>query len=465
MNKKINQRVDELRGDIVKALQGLLQIRSVKSSPEEGKPFGKGIDECLNEFLSLADKMGLVNKNIAGHAGYIEIGQGEKMLGILCHLDVVPEGKDWTYPPYGGEIHHEKIYGRGTIDDKGPAVASLYALKAVKDSGITLNKRVRLIVGTDEENSWEGLNYYLKNEEIPDLAFTPDADFPVIFAEKGILNITMQYEIKTETTEKTKIRSITGGNAVNMVPDYCQAVLESNCQAMIQKRINDFNLKDGFSLKLEVADDLLIIKSYGVSAHGSLPEEGINAVANLLVFLGELESINGCLDRFINLYKQKIGLETNGKSIGCLMEDAVSGKLTFNVGMIDVDENSCKLGIDLRYPVTKTKEEVIDCLKSNLKGTGIELLEGKNHKPLFVSQNSRLVSTLTEVYNKFSGEKREPLAIGGGTYARALENAVAFGPLFPGQKELAHQKDEYISIKDLVKITKIYATAVEKLAQ
>ena len=188
----IDSKIDEMKDEIVESVQEIVRIKSVEGEPGENKPFGEGVNQCLEATLAIAERLGLKNKNIDGYAGHVEIGEGEEILGILCHLDVVPEGSNWTYPPYGAEIHDGKIYGRGTIDNKGPAIAALYALKAVQDSGIKLNKRVRLILGTNEESGWGCINYYLKKEETPALAFSPDAEFPVIHGEKGILTFILK---------------------------------------------------------------------------------------------------------------------------------------------------------------------------------------------------------------------------------------------------------------------------------
>ncbi|MGM0409848.1 MAG: Sapep family Mn(2+)-dependent dipeptidase, partial [Bacillota bacterium] len=174
MLKDLNNRIEEMRDNIIATTQELIRIKSVQDTPKDGKPFGEGVNKALEATLEIAKNMGFETGNIDGYAGYAEMGQGDEMLGILCHLDVVPEGSNWTYPPYAAEIHDDKIYGRGSIDDKGPAVAALYAMKAVKDSDITLNKRVRIIFGTNEESGWGGMDYYLENAEVPDFAFSPD---------------------------------------------------------------------------------------------------------------------------------------------------------------------------------------------------------------------------------------------------------------------------------------------------
>ncbi len=464
MLKDLNNRIEEMRDNIIATTQELVRIKSVQDTPKEGKPFGEGVNKALEATLEIAKNMGFETGNIDGYAGYAEMGQGDEMLGILCHLDVVPEGSNWSYPPYAAEIHDDKIYGRGTIDDKGPAVAALYAMKAVKDSDITLNKRVRIIFGTNEESGWGGMDYYLENAEVPDLGFSPDAEFPVIHAEKGILIFKLKEEFESVDNKGTvKVKSIKGGNAPNMVPDHCEAELEGNYQ-QIKEKLNEFLTKNDYDMSLEKNDDLVLLKSEGVSAHGSMPADGQNAISQLMTFLGTLDLGEDDIAEFISFYNDKIGMEYYGQSIGCGFEDEVSGKLIFNVGVIDLSSKKGEITVNIRYPVTNKAETVYSGIKDKLN-KDIELEETQAKDPLYVEKDDPLVKNLMEVYRDIVGdEDSEPIAIGGGTYARAIEKAVAFGPLFPGQIELAHQKDEYIGIPELIQNAKIYAGAVAALA-
>ena len=464
MLKDLNNRIEEMRDNIIATTQELVRIKSVQDTPKEGKPFGEGVNKALEATLEIAKNMGFETGNIDGYAGYAEMGQGDEMLGILCHLDVVPEGSNWSYPPYAAEIHDDKIYGRGTIDDKGPAVAALYAMKAVKDSDITLNKRVRIIFGTNEESGWGGMDYYLENAEVPDLGFSPDAEFPVIHAEKGILIFKLKEEFESVDNKGTvKVKSIKGGNAPNMVPDHCEAELEGNYQ-QIEEKLNEFLTKNDYDMSLEKNDDLVLLKSEGVSAHGSMPADGQNAISQLMTFLGTLDLGEDDIAEFISFYNDKIGMEYYGQSIGCGFEDEVSGKLIFNVGVIDLSSKKGEITVNIRYPVTNKAETVYSEIKDKLN-KDIELEETQAKDPLYVEKDDPLVKNLMEVYRDIVGdEDSEPIAIGGGTYARAIEKAVAFGPLFPGQIELAHQKDEYIGIPELIQNAKIYAGAVAALA-
>ncbi len=464
----LEKKVDEFKDDLVKSVQELIRIKSVKSEPKPGMPFGEGTNQALEYMLDLSEKLGFKTKNVDGYAGHAEYGEGEDIVGVLVHLDVVPEGTGWTYPPYGGEIHSGKIYGRGAIDDKGPAAAALYALKALKESGAEMKRRVRIIFGIDEESGWADMDYYLKKEEIPMCGFSPDADFPIINSEKGIIKFKMEKAF-TPDNKGIGVEYIKGGLRVNMVPDYCEAKLiirDKKAGELLKTKYNAFTKNTDNRLELipESEPDKFIIKAYGISAHGSTPEKGINAVIQLLKFLRTVEGIDSDVFSFISFITEKIGTEVNGESLGIDFEDEISGKLIFNLGVIDFDEKQGMIEINIRYPIKFTCEEVMTKIKEHTSKEGIQITDVSDNPPLYVPEDNFLINKLKKVYTEVTGQKAELISIGGGTYARAIENAVAFGPLFPGKPELAHEKDEYIEIEDLILSTKIYAKALFELA-
>ncbi len=432
----LNKIVDIYKEQLIKSTQELVSIPSVKGEPQEGKPFGQDINRALEYALKLGEKLGFLVGNVDGYAGFIEFGRGKETLGILAHLDVVPEGEDWTYPPFGGEIHDGKIYGRGAIDNKGPAIAALYAMKAVMESGVPVNKKVRLILGTDEESGWEDMDYYFKNQPMPDFGITPDANYPVIHAEKGIVHVELSKEFGSGGSGSS-ILSIKGGSRANMVPDSCTC-----------------SLKEGENLSAE-----------GVSAHGSTPERGVNAISKVLRALEERGLGDNPMDEFARDLIRLIGEDTTGKNLGIDYSDDVSGHLTLNLGVIDVNTERGKAILDIRYPVKYNEEDILSQIGKSLEGTGIEAKVLHGQKPLYVPKDHFLVETLSRVYSEQTGQHLEPLAIGGGTYARALNTGVAFGAVFPGKAELAHQKDEYIEIEDLILNAKIYAHAIAELVK
>ena len=297
----LNKIIDIYKDKLIKSTQELIAIPSIKGEPKEGMPFGEEINKALEHALKIGEELGFLVGNVDGYAGFIEFGQGNETLGILAHLDVVPAGDGWTYPPFGGEIHDNKIYGRGAIDDKGPAMAALFAMKAVMEAGVPVNKKVRLILGTDEESGWEDMDYYFKNQPMPDFGITPDANYPVIHAEKGIVHIELYKEFNSESADKSPIVSIKGGSRANMVPDSCICYLKDK-----EKPLN----------------------VEGVSAHASMPEKGQNAIAKMLDLLNSRGLEDNDIDNFVKDLNRLIGLDTTGEGLGINLSDDVSGNLT-----------------------------------------------------------------------------------------------------------------------------------------
>ncbi|GAV21730.1 dipeptidase PepV [Carboxydothermus pertinax] len=457
--------IENLKEDIVRTTQEWIKIKSVEGKKKPGMPFGEGVNEALLKALDDSAKMGFATKNVDGYAGYAEYGQGNELVGILVHLDVVPEGDGWSYDPYGGVIVNNRIYGRGTIDNKGPAVACLYALKAIKDLNLPISKRVRIIYGLNEESGWACMDYYREHEEIPQLGFAPDAEFPIIHAEKGILTLKLAREFSEVNPGSIALKTLKGGLRANMVPDFAVAVLEGDKTSLtnVIESLNKFKEEKGFRMEGEIEDNILTIKSFGISAHGSLPEKGQNAITRLINFLVSLPLPQDDLFRFLKFLDTKIGLTYNGENIGLNLKDSVSGNLTLNLGVLELNEKGAFAAINIRYPVTYKKEDLLKILEEQISGTGIYLKDISDMAPLYVPEDHFLVQKLKKVYEEKTGEPARLIAIGGGTYARAIPNAVAFGPLFPGMEELAHQKDEYIDIDHLIQITKIYAAAIYEL--
>ncbi len=463
--KEVLKRKDDLIND----LQGLLQIKSVlnEENATGEAPFGNGIKEALQYVLSLGEQAGFETKNIDNMAGHIEIGRGKNLIGVLCHIDVVPEGDGWEVDPYGGIVKDGKIYARGAIDDKGPTIAAYYAMKIVKELGLPLKSRVRLVIGTDEENDWRCVDHYFKHEEMPLLGFAPDADFPIIYAEKGIADFDLIFPPKGSDGEEEDdaLLSFEAGRAYNMVPDFAKAILSMNTEQtdMIQRFA--FFLKDhDYDGCCFVDDGYFVFELHGVSAHGSEPGKGINAGLQLIRFLAKLD-LNKQSSAFIQFAQKYLLENTDGKAFGIDYQDDITGKLTINVGKIAYQvKDGGRFGINLRYPVTFDFEEGKKKIAEIIREKNGSLQVIYESPPHHVNKNDVMIQTLQKVYEEQTGEKAELLSIGGGTYARALQSGVAFGPLFPGRPDVAHQKNEYIFIDDLLKATALYAQAIYELA-
>lgn len=477
--KKYLERIDEYREDMIKTLQELVSIKSVGEAPAGDAPFGKGVQEAFEYMLNKAKEDGFDTENIDNYGGHIEfggylfddegymIGTSDEIMGILTHLDVVPEGKDWDFEPYGGELSDGKIYGRGTIDDKGPTVASYYAMKALKDEGIIPEKKVRLILGLDEETGWKGMDYYLKHTKHPDFGFTPDGEFPAIHGEMGILIFDIAKKIgKSPANAKgVSLRTMTGGNAPNMVADHARAVIKADSYDGIKEKAAEFRKATGYSINTKGIGKNLEITTQGVSAHGARPETGLNAISVLMKFFDEINLANEDVRDFIDFYNSNIGFELSGDKLGCGLEDEPSGKLIFNVGMVKMDDESASLTINIRYPVTLGEEQVYSSILPVINKYNLGIIKKKHQPAIYIPKDDPMIGTLMEIYKKHTGDENcQPMVIGGGTYARAVKNTVAFGANFPGEPELAHQKNENISVDNLVKCAKIFADAIFELA-
>lgn len=480
--------IDEYKDEMVKTVQKLVTIKSVEDEPTVNAPFGTGVAEAFEYMIKKAQVEGFDIENVDNYGGHIEfggytlneedkiIGTSDEIMGIIGHLDVVPEGTDWECDPYSGDIVDGKIYGRGTIDDKGPVVAAFFAMKALKDSGYVPEKKVRLILGLDEETNWKGMKYYLSKVQAPTFGFTPDAEYPAIHGEKGILVFQLAKKIAKTTGKGIELRSLKGGNAANMVPDYARAVIRTEKREVYdkikelaaeyrnEKCSKEGQIAYGAKINCKGVGKSLEIVTHGVSAHGATPECGVNAVSVLMDFLGRIDIINDDINEFIEFYNKNIGFEFDGTSMGCGFSDEPSGKLVFNVGKVELDGQAVILTINIRFPVTFNDDAVYEAMMPVINKYNMGVVKVKARDPIYMPADDPMIKILMDVYAEHTGDKEsKPIVIGGGTYARAAKNIVAFGSVFPGDKELAHQKNEYIEIDKLLLNARIFADAIYRL--
>ncbi|WP_312095669.1 dipeptidase PepV [Niallia sp.] len=464
---EVHNRKDSLLED----LQGLLQIKSVldEENATDDAPFGQGVKEALTYMLSLGEKDGFVSKNVQNVAGHLLYGEGAESVGILCHVDVVPEGDGWTSNPYKAEIRDGKIYARGALDDKGPTMAAYYAMKIVKELHLPLTKEIRMIIGTDEESDWRCVDTYFQEESMPTIGFAPDADFPIIYAEKGIsdFDIVQKFSKTVSDTGEVKILSFASGRRYNMVPDFARAVLEvkEGEQTEIIQRYQNYLKLENVPGRYLIDNGDLVLELEGVSAHGLEPNNGVNAGLKLANFLVELK-LDEKAAHYFQFVRNFFVNDSRGKKLGIDYEDDITGELTLNAGILEYHfDRGGKIGQTVRYPVTNDMDKAKEKLTKLLTEHGFSLENFSDSKPHYVEKDSGLIQTLSKVYEEQTGEKAKLLSIGGGTYARSLEKGVAFGPLFPGREDIAHKKDEYMYIEDLIKATAIYAQAIYELAK
>ena len=464
--QKLHEWIDAHRAEIVESLQGVLRIPSVEA-PAAGPtaPFGKPVREALDYTLKLCEKLGFKTEDFDGYACHAEMGQGAEMVAALGHLDVVPEGDRWTNPPYSAVIIDDVIYARGTSDDKGPIYAALFGAKAILDSGLPLSRRIRIIFGCNEESGFGCVHHYFNvaNQERPVSGFTPDAGFPLCYAEKGIANLVLEKPLPS-ADRPLRIVKANGGRRPNMVPDFAQASLVGTAKA---KDVAAAEL-DKFwdrNVSYEETSEELIVTAIGKSAHGARPTLGDNAIARLARALSTL----GLHESECWLHWADLSSDTTGAALGIAGRDDVAGELTSNLGILETTEQgTIRLTYNIRYPVTWTFEELLAKNKPVIDAAGWTIAESHNQAPLYVPLDKEPVLTLLRVYREETGDyESQPETMGGGTYARATPNIVAYGSHFPGDDKYgpAHEPDECISIEGLLRAAKVYAHALYELAK
>jgi len=453
--------MEQYKDEMIRDLVRFIKIESVKDEPLPNKPYGKGIFDALMFIHDIAGKMDFECVNLFGHLAYIDYGSGDETLAILTHIDIVPAGEGWTKPPFGGEIENGRIYGRGTMDNKGPAIAALYALKAISDNMIELNKKVRIIFGCDEESRWSDIDFYNKHEPQPDMAFSPDGNYPIINAEKGLAHIEFYANPAQIEGAGIQILKFESGERPNIVPNKAFCVLKADA-GQIKAALSGYKDPRGAEFEIQETAEGVQITAKGKSAHGSRPQEGINAAAALFVFVNTLPLAEGGVNELVKFTVQKIGHTFSGENLGLELSDEISGPLTFNIGAVHYNREKFTLVIDIRYPVSFKQDFILGKINENFAST-FEIAVVHALPPHHLPENSELIVKLKEAYEEITGEKAYTMSEGGATYARAFKNAVTFGPKFPGKPSLEHGPDEYIEIDDFVLDAKIIANALVKL--
>ncbi len=441
---ELKEKVLRVQPDVVKDLTTLVSYYSVFVPGENGTPFGQANKDCLDKALEIAEGYGFKTKNVDDMCGYIEMGEGEDIVGVLAHLDVVPCSDTWATDPTVLTHIGDKYYGRGSTDDKGAAVCTLHAMRIIRELGIPMNKRVRLILGCNEENGSNGIKHYVESgEEIVSCGFTPDGYFPLIYGEKGICSA--DFIGKSE-----KILDIKGGTVSNAVPAKCVFTLAPDC--VDKEKVMAYLAEKGMGASFD--GDVLTVT--GVAAHAMSPQLGKNAISHGM----EALYVGGIDDSFVNAYHEKVGLTYNGEKLGVDFVDEYSN-LTLNIGVASMTDGVIKCTIDIRFPVTLTCEKVADTLTAN--GEGYVKVKG-THVPLFFSLDDPQIKAMLEAYYKVKGDNSEkPLVIGGGTYAKAMPNIVAFGCEDMDVDSHIHDDNEFVSEESLRFQTEAYAEAIINL--
>ncbi|BBA92898.1 dipeptidase PepV [Streptococcus ruminantium] len=464
MTVNFRTEVDKRKDEFMADLFDLLRINSERddSQADAKHPFGPGPVHALNKFLEIADRDGYPTTNVDNYAGHFEFGEGDEVLGIFGHLDVVPAGSGWDTDPYEPQIIDGKLFARGSSDDKGPTMACYYGLKIIKELGLPTSKKVRFIVGTDEESGWADMDYYFEHVglPLPDFGFSPDAEFPIINGEKG--NITAYLHFTGENSGAARLHSFAGGLRENMVPESATAIISGDLTDLDSK-LAAFVEEYGLKADAEALDNGRVqVTVIGKSAHGSTPEEGVNGATYLAKFLGQF-AFDGAAKAYLELAGDTLLEDHEAKKLGVAISDEQMGALSMNAGVFKFDEASSDntIALNFRYPKNTNPETI----KAGLEKLGVEAvsLSEQGHTPHYCPIDDPMVATLLSVYEKHTGLKGYEQVIGGGTFGRLLKRGVAYGAMFPGDVNTMHQANEFIEVEQLYRAAAIYAEAIYEL--
>lgn len=439
----------KIKDEMIADIKALCAIPSMQddSTVKIGQPFGYPCRQALDAMLKIGRRDGFIVEDVDGYAGHIDIGEGEATFGILGHLDVVPvNDTGWDSNPFNVVIRNNKLYGRGVADDKGPLLAGYYAAKIIHNLGLPTKMKTRVIFGCNEELGSHCVKYYFSKREFPDLGFTPDANFPVVYGEKAGCKFTLK-----GTVEKNGLIGLCAGSRPNIVPERCEAIIEGNYK-QYKTSFSAFLHKYNLEGTIEEEGNHTKIIVVGKSAHGSMPELGINAVVYMAKYLQEVT--NNELITFINEYLD----EYHGKGLG-IEHIGEMGALTMNLGVISYRKDSFEIDLDLRCPHDMDLEEMAKKIQDICNTHNFSETHDLG-KALYVDPNSELITKLHNAYVEVTGDMAKPQAIGGGTYAKSMPNCVAFGPEFAGEENSIHENNECIDIDSLLKATEIYARSI-----
>ncbi|MEG0234985.1 MAG: dipeptidase PepV [Cetobacterium sp.] len=463
--KTLEHYIDEHFQETLKDIQKIVKIKTVKEESTNGAPFGLGLKKGLEETLKIAKDLGFKTVNLDNYIGYAEFGEGEEYIGVLGHIDVVPEGEHskWSVPPFSGEIVGKNMISRGALDNKGPIISALHSMKALKECVPTFNHRVRIIFGTNEESGDEDIKYYLSKEKAPKYAFTPDGQFPVVFSEKGIYTFSFKDSF---LKEKTSILDIVGGTRSNVVPEEAKVFLKKDLFEKIIKELEKF--KDT-PCKFEVLEkeSYLEVICKGIPAHASSPQRGVNPITWLFRFLNRVIPEEDSLKRFVNFMDKVVGIETDGSGLNIETKNEETGDLTLSCGIVKIIEekkSSIYVKFNIRYPVT-TNEKKLDTILDKIgRENNVEFVKENHNAPLYFPKEHPLVEKLQKVFKDVTDRDDKPVALGGGTYAKLMPNTVAFGPNFKEFRGNPHGFDEKMDIDMLKQGMLMYALGVLELA-
>lgn len=460
-SERICKYIDSQKDNILEDIAALVEIPSVRGDAEEASPFGRYPALALKTALELCEKSGFTTKNISNAIGFADMNTLPTELGIFAHADVVAAGGKWESDPFKLTYRDGIIYGRGVSDDKGPMVAALYAMKAVKTLGIPLTKNVRLIIGSDEECGSSDLEYYFAKEKTPPYSFSPDAEFPIINTEKGRFAPRFSAQIGNEENIYPRLTHFRGGCAANAVPDEAVAVFVGADADSLKRICTELSRICDISFDVKTEEEMLIVTATGKPAHASTPEYGSNAVTAMLMLISNINLADGksatLMRRLASLFPHG---DVEGKAIGADREDDVSGKLTCSLDIIDFDGETITACFDMRMPMSSTRDNTVEPICELLSKNGFTVDELNFSEPHHVDPELPFIQTLICAYEKYTCKKGECIAIGGGTYVHNINNGVAFGSIMPDTDTHMHGANECMRLDDILTAAKIYADVI-----
>lgn len=443
------------KDDMIADLRELVAIRSVAENPCDGYPCGKEAARALELILARAREFGFETVNHGNVSGHAQYGSGDGYAAVLTHVDVVPEGEGWDSDPFTLDIRDGRMYGRGVADDKGAAIVSLYCMKALKDAGITGKRALRCIFGCGEEIGMVDMETYFASEPLPEMAFTPDSDYPVCSREKGIMRTTVSIPVG-----ESAISVFDAGTAVNCVAEKASMVIA--CDEIAANEIASLAAGYGCEAIAEKCDGGYKVSAKGKSAHAMCPQEGINAACALVL---AADRVLGEKDSFVASAVELLCSDYYGIGMGINGSDEPSGRLTANVGTVRIDERYARFCVDIRYPVTFDGDEIYSKIAEKAKTFGAQSVLDENLAPIYMPDDHPLIRALCDCYESVTGQPGHTYSSGGGTYARSLGgNGVAFGLAFPDSPPTnLHQANEGFDVEDYMRHAEICLAAMYRM--
>lgn len=458
--------VAKRKDDLLNDLKTMLEIESVRdeSIATADAPLGPGPKAALDKFLEIGKRDGFETMELDGLAGHIAYGQGDETLAILGHVDVMPAGKGWDTDPFKPVIKDGRLYARGASDDKGPSMAAYYGLKIVKELGLPVNKKVRFILGTDEESQWRGMSHYFEKMPAPDFGFSPDAFFPIINGEKGNVSFFINFAGSNGDAE-VKLVHFEAGLRENMVPRDAKAVLAGIKLEDVEAAFADFVAANPVSGQAYEEAGNVVLELIGKAAHAQEPRNGENAGTYLATFLANY-NLAGDAKNFIEFTAKYLHKDSRMNALGATFSDEIMGDLTMNSGIFAFDENKGgKITLNFRFPKGMDENDIKASITKATAAMNVTIDQGRVQVPHYVSPEDPLVKTLLGVYERQTGQEAHGMVVGGGTYGRLMKRGVAFGAMFPGVPDTMHQANEFIPVDDVLRAAAIYAEAIAELVK